>query len=95
MRIEKNKLSFLKKKIGFFLENTDIYIFGSRIDDKRKGGDIDILIIGNRKLKLIEKIKIKIEFWKHFGHQKLDIVSFTRTEKTNFKELILQSAIKI
>ncbi len=72
-----------------------VLLFGSRTDDNKRGGDIDILVIGERKLTLSEIINIRVEFWKKFGEQKLDIVSFSADEKSAFKSLALQDAIEL
>ncbi len=95
MRVDEEKIKFIKKQINKYLNKADIYLFGSRVDDLKKGGDIDILVIYKRKLKLAEKRKIKIEFYKKFGEQKIDIVSFTNKEDDAFKNIALEKAIKI
>ena len=50
-----------------------VYLFGSRTDDRAKGGDIDILIISD-KIKLTEKIKIRASIFNTILEQKLDLV---------------------
>ncbi len=89
MRISENKLKFLSKEIRFYLPYCKLYLFGSRVDDNKRGGDIDILILSQKKLSLSEKLIIKRNFYKQYGEQKIDLVSFTFTEKATFKELIL------
>lgn len=95
MRISNKQRRFLKEKIGGYVNDADVYIFGSRADDTKKGGDIDILILGNRKLELKEKMDIQMMFWKEFGEQKIDLVSYTHDEEDTFKKLILSDAIKL
>ena len=72
-----------------------MYLFGSRVFDDQKGGDIDILVLGNRKLTLQEKRNIKIAFYRRYGEQKIDIVSFKSDDPSIFKTLVIQEAIQI
>jgi predicted nucleotidyltransferase len=50
-----------------------IWLFGSRVDDAKKGGDIDIAIL-SEKIKLLERIKIRRNIVDVLGEQKIDIV---------------------
>ena len=67
MRLSKEEIEFIKKEIKKLIDG-DIYIFGSRIDDKKKGGDVDIFIIPKEKLsvkdrvRLANEIKINLEY---------------------------------
>ncbi len=85
----------MKTSIKAYLPSAEVYLFGSRLHGDFKGGDIDILVIGKKRLTGQEKRNIKIAFYKKFGEQKLDIVSFIQTEPSNFKELLLLDAIPI
>lgn len=95
MRIEKDKIDKLKESILLILPNSEIYLFGSRVDDDKRGGDIDILIIGERELNFIEKGKIEKSFFMEFGEQKLDLVSIKKDVKNSFRDVVLMEAIKL
>ena len=95
MRLSKSKADFLKQTIKLYLPSAAVYLFGSRTKDDQRGGDIDILIIGNRKLTGQEKRSIKISFYKQFGEQKIDLVSYTNTDDANFKKIALMEGIKL
>ena len=48
MRLTQKEIEFINKTIKNFLD-CEIYLFGSRIDDNLKGGDIDLYIIPKEK----------------------------------------------
>ena len=50
-----------------------IYLFGSRIDDRKKGGDIDILIL-SACLTFKDKLKIKAVLFETLEEQKIDLL---------------------
>ena len=90
MRIRKEKVEFLKKKISTLLPDASVFLFGSRTLDNLKGGDIDILVLGNRHLTSQEKRVIRIAFYKKFGEQKIDIASFRKDKSSIFRDLAIQ-----
>ena len=95
MRISKEEIQFLKSKILSINPGSKVYLFGSRVDDNKKGGDIDILILADKKLSLKEKLSISGSFQMRFGEQKIDLVSFTFDEESAFKNYILDQAVEI
>ena len=95
MRVKNEHVVFLKDSIKKYFLDADLYLIGSRTNDNLKGGDIDILVIGEKALTGQEKRNVKIAFYKEFGEQKIDIVSFKSGEPSNFKELALIESVKL
>ena len=75
MRLTKQEIKAIKKNFEMFFHDGHIYLFGSRVDDNRRGGDIDLYISPTKKDNLVYK---KIEFLAHLkqeiGDQKIDVV---------------------
>ena len=62
----------LKKEIGpeFF----ELYLFGSRTDVQKKGGDIDLLILAQDLTKIPPKHRLILAIIRIIGEQKIDLV---------------------
>jgi len=73
MRLSEFEHNTIVHVVRSFDPSARVYLFGSRADDRQKGGDIDILIISD-KIHLKEKIKIRLALYDALGEQKLDIV---------------------
>lgn len=95
MRISEDQRQFFVQAVGECLPGAEVYLFGSRTSDDQRGGDIDVLILGERKISLKEKLALKRKFYSRFGEQKLDILSMEREEESNFKDLVMEEAIKL
>ena len=94
MRLEKKQIDCLKNKLYELSPEAKLYLFGSRVDDTKKGGDIDLLVI-SKKLTKKEIRLLRIEFFKHFGEQKLDIVLDDGTMQSTFVQLIFPKAVEL
>ncbi|HNY12121.1 MAG TPA: nucleotidyltransferase domain-containing protein [Candidatus Wallbacteria bacterium] len=95
MRISPSMKEYLKSEIKRRLVSAEVYLFGSRADDSRKGGDIDLLVLSEQDVDFETKAKIKISFYKKFGEQKIDMVFYNQNDRSAFKELALMEAIKL
>ena len=74
MRISKNYHRVIKKYFKEFFDG-DIYLFGSRVDDSLKGGDIDLyLVLDNHNNLFKKKIQFLARVKRELGEQKIDIV---------------------
>lgn len=78
IRLSSHDINAIKKCFTkCFLENDSIWIFGSRADLNKKGGDIDLYIETNfnESKKVFEsKTRFSIELQDLIGEQKIDIV---------------------
>jgi predicted nucleotidyltransferase len=72
--------------------SSQVFLFGSRVDDLKKGGDIDILVLSDIKIPHKDLFKMKQLFFSKFGPQKMDVVSFTKNDESVFKKYILSYA---
>jgi predicted nucleotidyltransferase len=95
MRLEKNKIDFFKQEIKKYLPEFKLYLFGSRVDDNKKGGDIDLLILSSYLLSRKDRRDIKISFYNKFSEQKLDLAYYKYDDPAPFKELALMEGVEL
>lgn len=63
MRLRENEITIIKDTIKNYLDDAIIYLFGSRIDDTKKGGDIDLFVISqNSSYEAKLKVSSKLEY---------------------------------
>ena len=48
MRLSKKEIDSIKNIISLYCPDAKIYLFGSRLDDSKRGGDIDLFIISSK-----------------------------------------------
>lgn len=70
-----------------------IYLFGSRTDDNKKGGDLDILIF-SRNITFGDKLKIKAAIFGKIDEQKIDFV-IAEDEKDPFVKMIREQGVQL
>ena len=88
MRLSKKEVETIKKVINEFFIKPDIYLFGSRLDTSKKGGDIDLFIISKDKDLLRKKVKA-IARLERILNKPVDIVLHR-----DFQRVIEQEALK-
>lgn len=95
MRLKKEIREFLTGYVNENFTDAKVYLFGSRTDDNMKGGDIDILILTNEKLGFSSLSQMRINFYKNFGEQKIDLINFTYQDNDPFKDIALSQALEL
>ena len=73
--------------------NARVYLFGSRVDDAKKGGDIDLLVMSD-KLSKDDKRRIKMELYELLGEQKIDLL-LASDDSDPFVKLALDTGVKL
>jgi predicted nucleotidyltransferase len=75
MRLSNRYKEVIKKYFFNIFEQGKIYLFGSRVDDNKKGGDIDLYLILKEHNNLFQKkIKFLSKIKRELGEQKIDVV---------------------
>ncbi|HXW53302.1 MAG TPA: nucleotidyltransferase domain-containing protein [Myxococcota bacterium] len=102
MRLTKEEIASIKKAIGKFVQpsNFQLFLFGSRIDASKKGGDIDLLLVVDKSffdIVVPEKHKMLAEIKDVIGDQKIDLIIATPQDlkEEPFLETIQKSAVRI
>ncbi len=93
MRLSKFEIDTIKQGVRTLDPQARVYLFGSRADDNKRGGDIDLLILSER-LKPIDKIKLKALIFKKLDEQKIDIV-ISKDAKRPFVQLALDQGVPL
>lgn len=92
MRLTQNEIHLLKDKLTTLSEDAKLYLFGSRVDDSKRGGDIDLLVV-SKKLTKKDLRHLRLAFFKVFGEQKLDILLDDGNFVNPFHKMISQKAV--
>lgn len=64
MRLSTKEIRLIKSKVKSIFGEAVVYLFGSRVDDTKKGGDIDLYIVSKLNDNLFrkkQKLKIILE----------------------------------
>jgi len=93
MRIsEKEKLAIISA-VKKFDGDAKIWLFGSRADDKQKGGDIDIAALSTN-ISRKDKHEIIYNIQKQIGEQKIDFLVSADGKKPIFR-MATESGVRI
>jgi predicted nucleotidyltransferase len=72
-----------------------VWLFGSRVDDSKKGGDIDIAIFSEEINKdVMQEIQVRRFICDRIGEQKIDIVTSTDGKEAFFR-LAVEEGIEL
>jgi predicted nucleotidyltransferase len=75
MRLTDKEVKSILSTFQEVFKSGKIYLFGSRVDNNKRGGDIDLYIqTDNRENLGAKKIDFLVELKRKIGEQKIDIV---------------------
>ncbi|MCM2322989.1 MAG: nucleotidyltransferase domain-containing protein [Oligoflexia bacterium] len=94
MRLSSEEVHSIKTVIGNLDSQAKVYLFGSRVRDNLKGGDIDLLVLSDR-MDLAQRILALSEIKLRIGDQKIDLLVRKPTDATQdpFIQSVLGEAI--
>lgn len=98
MRLKSEEINAVKQAaLNYFGSDAKVYIFGSRVSDVKKGGDIDIYIETCLRTDeyIKKKIPFKLELYKKIGEQKIDVVVNNFTDHQYIYEVAKKEGVMI
>ena len=93
MRLEKEQAEFITGTIRELDPQARVFLFGSRVSDKARGGDIDLLVLSSA-LKYHHKLLIRSRLREGLGNRKIDLI-ITESPQTAFEKSALANSIQI
>lgn len=93
MRLTLKEQNAIRKVINSADPSARVWLFGSRVNDLAKGGDIDLLILSDT-LNLSDKSRIRLALYEQIGEQKIDLVIAT-DESDPFTRIALSEGIQL
>jgi len=95
MRLRTEEIEFIKSTILGRVLSAEVFIYGSRANDRARGGDIDILIISEEEIPLEENLRIKIDLKEKLGDQMIDLICQTAGKLNPFPELMKIEGVRL
>lgn len=93
MRLKDFEQAAILSTVKSLDQNARVYLFGSRVDDSKKGGDIDLLVMSD-KLTSDDKRAIKMKLYERIGEQKIDIV-LAADDTDPFVKLAFETGVEL
>lgn len=93
MRLAPKEQSAISEAIRHADAEALIYLFGSRVDDAAKGGDIDLLVL-SKKIDLMKKLGILAQLHQKLGERKIDIAVYPDTSRP-FPRMVMQKGVRL
>lgn len=93
MRLTEFEINAIKQSAReVFGDNAQVYLFGSRVDNEKKGGDIDLYVKTEAGKDFKHKVKFLVMLEQKIGEQKIDIV-FAEDESRAIEQQAITNGI--
>ncbi len=95
MRLDLREVEVILKSFKEVFGEGEVYLFGSRADNFKKGGDIDLYLVTKNQNDLIsKKLKFLSKIYKELGEQKIDIV-FSIESSREIEQEAMSKGVKL
>ena len=95
MRLQRAEREAIKETFTEVFGEGEVYLFGSRADDTRRGGDIDLyLITPENKATLPYKAAFLVKLKARIGEQRIDVV-FAKDPSRSIEREARKSGVKL
>jgi len=93
MRLAPQEQSAIRHAIAQADADALVYLFGSRVDDSAKGGDIDLLVL-SKKIDLMAKLDIMARLHQQLGERKIDLAIYPDATQP-FARMVMKEAVRL
>ena len=98
MRLSQDEHAAITEAVhSVFGENAEVRLFGSRTQDSRRGGDIDLYIeVEPDRYSYERELDLHTELWKRIGEQKVDILVHKRGQpRTPIERIAVNTGVPL
>jgi predicted nucleotidyltransferase len=105
MRLNDDQIQAIRQAAtSAFGQGTSVWLFGSRVDDAKKGGDIDLLVcpqvrsaedVAEPQQAFMQKIKMLALLERYLGERKIDLVVEQAQDPRPIVEVAHKTGIKL
>jgi predicted nucleotidyltransferase len=93
MRLAEMEQSAIREVIREADAEASVYLFGSRVDDAARGGDIDLLVL-SKKITLMMKLGILAQLHQKLGERKIDIAVYPDDSRP-FPRMVMDEGVRL
>jgi predicted nucleotidyltransferase len=74
MRLSEEEIQFVRSLVSQACGKSSIWLFGSRVDDRKKGGDIDLYIETGVEIQMMKQLRLMSKLQRALGFRKIDLI---------------------
>ncbi len=74
MRLQRAEIDIIKSTLHESIDDAKVFLFGSRTDDTKRGGDIDLFVQTHKNITLKEELKILSRMELRGIQRKVDLI---------------------
>ena len=95
MRLSEETISAIREEVSRIDPAAEVWLFGSRVDDAARGGDIDLLLVSDR-IDFPAEMKLRAAMLGRIGWQRLDLIVRPRSRLSDpIAGVALQSGVRL
>jgi len=94
VRLSEKEVKVIKETVKEFDPEAEVYLFGSRVEADKRGGDIDLLVLSDR-IGWRERRAIRVELLLKLGDRKIDLIVEPKTSTEPLVRLVKEEGVKL
>ena len=96
MRLTPDQIQVITHTVaGLTAEGTDVFLFGSRLDDQARGGDVDLFVESDVPLTLLERARLQVDLESALNLPVDLVVQVRNVASTPFQQIARTRAVRL